>query len=361
VRRLYVLSVFIPIAIGLDLADSSATAIFFTSALGLIPTAVLMSDATEHLASRSGPGIGSIVNVTFGNAPELIIAFFALIDGLQEVVKASLVGSVLGNSLLVLGAAMLVGGWRHGRQTFRRDAAERIATLLVITCAVLIVPTLLQLAFGDGGLPQIGEELHRYGGFVETVSLVVAVGLVAYYVIRLTTSIRNRRGIFDVPEEELEQGEEIWSARRSLLLLALAGVLVGVMSEVLVGSIEEASRAVGLSQFFIGVFVVGIAGNAAEHWVAVVVAMKNKMDLSLSIALGSSVQIAMFLVPVLVLLSLVFGPAHMALVFNGYEVVALLTAATVARFVTHGGQSTRNEGALLIAVYAALGVVFFLA
>ncbi|MFL5782327.1 MAG: calcium/proton exchanger [Thermoleophilaceae bacterium] len=360
-HRLYALSVFIPIAIALDLADSSATAIFFTAALGLIPTAVLMSDATEHLASRSGPGIGSLVNVTFGNAPELIIAFFALIDGLQEVVKASLVGSVLGNSLLVLGAAMLVGGWRHGRQTFRREPAERLATLLVLTCLALVTPTFLQLAFGEGGLPRIGEELHHYGGFVIVVSLVVSVGLVGYYVIRLTTSIRHKRGIFDVDEEELEKGDEVWSVRRSLLLLGLAGVLVGVMSEVLVGSIEEASRAVGLSQFFIAVFVVGIAGNAAEHWVAVVVAMKNKMDLSLGIALGSSVQISMFLVPVLVLMSLAFGPAHMALVFNGYEVVALLVAATVARFVTHGGHSTRNEGALLIAVYVALGVVFFLA
>jgi Ca2+:H+ antiporter len=144
-------------------------------------------------------------------------------------------------------------------------------------------------------------------------------------------------------------------------MLALAGVLVGVMSEVLVGSIEEASRSVGLSPFFIAVFVVGIAGNAAEHWVAVVVAMKNKMDLSLNIALGSSVQIAMFLVPLLVLLSLVFGPGHMALVFNGYEVGALVTAGAISRYVTHGGHSTRSEGALLIAVYLVLGVVFFLA
>jgi Ca2+:H+ antiporter len=361
VRPLYALSVFIPVAIVLDLANAPATPVFFASALGLIPTAVLMSDATEHLASRSGPGIGSIVNVTFGNAPELIIAFFALIDGLQEVVKASLVGSIIGNSLLVLGAAMLAGGWRHGRQTFRRAPAERIATLLLITCVILVVPAFLQLAFGDGGLPRIGEELHHYSGFIDTVSVAVAVGLVAYYVSRLTFSIRHRRGIFDVDEEELEQGEEVWSVRRSILLLAAAGVLVGVMSEVLVGSIEEASRAIGLSQFFIGVFVVGIAGNAAEHWVAVVVAMKNKMDLSLNIALGSSVQIGMFLVPLLVLLSLVFGPDHMALVFNGYEVAALLTAGTIARYVTHGGHSTRNEGALLIAVYVALGVLFFLA
>jgi Ca2+:H+ antiporter len=180
-------------------------------------------------------------------------------------------------------------------------------------------------------------------------------------VTRLTLGIRQRRGIFDVEPEPLEEGEEPWSTRRSVTFLAIAGVLVGVMSEILVGSIEEASHAIGLSSFFVAVFVVGIAGNAAEHWVAVVVAMKNKMDLSLSIALGSSVQIAMFLVPVLVLASLVVGPHPMALVFNGYEIVALLAAGITARVVTHGGQSTRNEGALLIAVYVALGVVFFLA
>jgi Ca2+:H+ antiporter len=361
VSRLYALSVFIPVAIALELAGASATAVFFTSALGLIPTAVLMSDATEHLAARSGPGIGSIVNVTFGNAPELIIAFFALVEGLQEVVKASLVGSVIGNSLLVLGAAMLAGGWRHGRQTFRREAAERVATLLVAACVVLVLPAILQATVGDGGLPRIGEKRHHYEGWIEAVSLVAAAALVGYYVVRLTVAIRGKHGIFDVDEEDLDKGEDVWSVRRSLLLLAVAGVLVGIMSEVLVGSIEEASRAVGLSQFFIGVFVVGIAGNAAEHWVAVVVAMKNKMDLSLNIAVGSSVQIAMFLVPVLVLASLVVGPEPMAMVFNGYEVAALVIAAAIARFVTHGGHSTRNEGALLMSVYLALGVVFFLA
>ena len=359
--RLYALSVFIPVSIALELAGASATGVFFTSALGLIPTAVLMSDATEHLAARSGPGIGSIVNVTFGNAPELIIAFFALVEGLQEVVKASLVGSVIGNSLLVLGAAILAGGWRHGRQTFRRDAALRIATLLLAACVVLVLPAILQVTLGDGGLPRIGEKRHHYEGWIEAVSLAAAVGLVGYYVVRLTHAIRQRHGIFDVDEEDLEEGEDVWPVRRSLLLLAVAGVLVGVMSEVLVGSIEEASKSIGLSQFFIGVFVVGIAGNAAEHWVAVVVAMKNKMDLSLNIAIGSSVQIAMFLVPVLVLASLVVGPDRMALVFNGYEVAALVTAAAIARFVTHGGHSTRNEGGLLIGVYVALGVVFFLA
>jgi Ca2+:H+ antiporter len=207
----------------------------------------------------------------------------------------------------------------------------------------------------------VDDERRRYHGWIEGVSLAVAIGLVGYYVVRLTSSIRNRRGIFDLEPDASEELDDVWSVQRSVVLLAIAGVLVGVMSEVLVGSIEEASHAIGLSSFFVAVFVVGIAGNAAEHWVAVVVAMKNKMDLSLSIALGSSVQIAMFLVPVLVLVSLVFGPHPMALVFNGYELVALVTAGVTARLVTHGGQSTRYEGAFLIGVYLALGVVFLIA
>ncbi len=359
-RRLYALVVFIPVAIVLDLTDGPAAAIFFTAALGIVPTAVLMSDATEHLAARSGPGIGALLNVTFGNAPELIIAFFALLKGLQEVVKASLVGSVIGNSLLVLGFAMVVGGWRRERQHFSREATDRISTLLLVTALVLIVPAVADAITG-GHLPQPNEERVRYGTAIEVLSVAVAVGLVSRYALGLAKSIRTRRGIFAVAPAVEEVSDEVWTVRRSVILLALAGVLVGVMSEVLVGSIEQASHTVGLSPFFIGVFVVGIAGNAAEHWVAVVVAAKNKMDLSLNIALGSSVQIAMFLVPVLVLLSFVFGPHPMALVFNGYEVGALVAGALIAKLVVRGGQSTRFEGMVLLAVYLALGVVFALA
>jgi len=359
VRRLYALAVFIPIAIALDLANASATAIFFTAALGLIPTAVLMSDATEHLADRAGPGIGGLLNVTFGNAPELIIAFVALAKGLQEVVKASLVGSVIGNSLLVLGFAMVAGGWRRERQHFSREATGRISRLLAITVVLLAVPAVVQAIVNGGGLPGVDEERHNYDAGIEVLSIVLATTLLLRYLIGLSQAIRQRRGIFDFVPGTVP--DEVWSVRRSVILLALAGVLVGVMSEVLVGSIEEASHAVGLSPFFIAVFVVGIAGNAAEHWVAVVVAWKNQMDLALSIALGSSVQIAMFLVPVLVLLSFAVGPHPMALVFNWYEVAALVAAGLVTRFVTRSGESTRREGALLLAAYGTLALVFVLA
>jgi Ca2+:H+ antiporter len=318
-----------------------------------------MSDATEHLAARSGPGIGSLLNVTFGNAPELIIAFVALVDGLQEVVKASLVGSVIGNSLLVLGFSMLVGGIRHGRQRFSRSVIERVALLLLVAVAAMVAPAIVQ-AIAAGHLPGPNEEHHDYATWIELVSLVVAVGLAAQYTIGLATSVRRGRGIFAVAPEE-NPPDETWSVRRSVILLALAGALVGVMSEVLVGSIEQASHAVGLSTFFIGVFVVGIAGNAAEHWVAVVFAARNKMDLSMNIAVGSSVQISMFLVPVLVVLSFAFGPHPMSLVFNPYEIAALLLTGLVVVAVVRGGESTRGEGALLLALYVALGVVFALA
>jgi Ca2+:H+ antiporter len=360
VRRLYALAVFIPVALALDLANASPAAVFFTAALAIVPTAVLMSDATEHLAARSGPGIGGLLNVTFGNAPELIIAAFALEKGLHEVVKASLVGSVIGNSLLVLGFAMVAGGWRRERQHFSREATDRISTLLLVAAFALVVPTIVLLLTGHGHLPGVNEERHDYSGLIEIVSIVVGAGLLGRYSIGLVLAVRGRRGLFDMTPDA-EPPEDTWTVRRSVLLLALAGVAVGGMSEVLVGSIEEASHSIGLSPFFVAVFVVGIAGNAAEHWVAVVVAVKDKMDLSLSIALGSSVQIAMFLVPVLVFLSFVLGPHPMALAFNGYEIAALLSAAVIARIVTAGGQSTRAEGLFLLAVYAALGVVFLLA
>jgi Ca2+:H+ antiporter len=359
VSRAYVLAVFIPIAIVLDLANAPAAAIFFSAALGIVPTAILMSDATEHLADRAGPGIGSLLNVTFGNAPELIIAFVALADGLQEVVKASLVGSVMGNSLLVLGFAMLAGGIKHGRQTFSRRAIEHVSRLFLVTTIVLVLPAVVEwIASGD--LPGPNTEHHDYATWVELLSLAVALGLVSHYSYGLTKAMRNRTGIFEAAPDA-EPPAETWTVRRSVALLAIAGALVGVMSEVLVGSIEEASHAVGLSTFFIGVFVVGIAGNAAEHWVAVVFAIRNKMDLSLNIGIGSSIQIAMFLVPVLVVASFVLGPHPMSLVFNPYEIVGIALTGLVVFYVVRSGDTTRFEGALLLGLYAVLAVVFALA
>jgi Ca2+:H+ antiporter len=342
----------------LDLAGAAAGAVFAASALGIVPTAALMGRATEELAARSGPGIGGLLNVTFGNAPELIIALFALQKGLQEVVKASIVGSIIGNILLVLGAAMLFGGLKRDKQTFSRTTASIQTTMLLLAGAALVMPAIFELVEGQG-LPSPGAETVNYGPTVEHLSLAVAIVLIATYVAGLFFSLKTHRDIFN-PEYE-DEGTWGWSTRKSVLALAGAGVLVGLMSEVLVGSIEEASHAVGLSEFFIGVIVVAIVGNAAEHWVAVLVAMKDKMDLAVNIAIGSSAQVALFVAPILVLASFFLGPHPLALVFNGFELGAILIAILIANYVTQDGESTWFEGVQLLAVYTVFGIAFYYA
>jgi Ca2+:H+ antiporter len=372
-RPVFYLGIFIPLAVGLDLAGVSPVLIFFAAALGVIPTAALMGEATEHLAARSGPGIGGLLNVTFGNAPELIIAFFALQKGLQEVVKASIAGSILGNVLLVLGASMFFGGWNREKQTFNATAARAQSAMLLLALVALILPAMFELING-GGLPPVGEEGPGFakacGGVgaancsdLKTMSFGVAIVLILSYAAGMFFSLKTHRQLFNpyADKEDSEEDGETWSLKRSVIALAIAGVLVGIMSEVLVGSIEDASKDIGLSQFFVGIFVVAIVGNAAEHWVAVLVATKDKMDLAVNIAIGSSAQIALFVAPVLVLLSFVVGPEPMPLVFNGYELSAMIFAVLIANFLTQDGESHWFEGIQLMAVYAVMGLVFFFA
>jgi Ca2+:H+ antiporter len=350
------LTIFIPLAIALKLADADPTIVFFTSALGVIPTAALMGRATEELAARSGPGIGGFLNVTFGNAPELIIALFALGKGLHEVVKASLVGSILGNVLLVLGAAMLVGGLGRERQLFNQTAASAQSSMLLLAGAALTMPAVFVLV-AHGGLPGPHDEIRNYPSKVEHLSLAIALLMIAVYIAGLIFSMRTHRDLFN-PETEHDGEAEPWTVRKSVLMLFIAGVAVGVMSEILVGSIHHAAESAGLSEFFIGAIVVAIVGNAAEHWVAVLVARKNKMDLAVNIAIGSSAQIALFVVPVLVLVSFVLGPSPMPFVLNGFELAAILFAITIANQVTQEGESTWHEGILLLAVYAVFIIAF---
>jgi Ca2+:H+ antiporter len=354
----YLLTPLIPVAVALELTHASATLIFAAAALGIIPTAALMGRATEELAARSGPGIGGFLNVTFGNAPELIIALFALSQGLQEVVKASIVGSILGNMLLVLGAAMLAGGIGRDKQTFNRTTASVQTTMLLLAAGALIMPAIFELVEGQG-LPSPGAESINYDNTVEHLSLAVAITLIATYAAGLFFSLKTHRSLFN-PEYE-EEDTWGWSVRTSMIALAVAGVLVGLMSEVLVGSIGEASESIGLSEFFVGVIVVAIVGNAAEHWVAVLVAMKNKMDLAVNIAIGSSAQIALFVAPVLVIASFFLGPYPLALVFNGFELGAILLAILVASQITTDGESTWFEGVQLLALYFLLGLAFYFA
>src|SRR3954471_5800072 len=358
----YLLSPLIPAAVIVDLLDAPATVIFFVSAVALIPPAAMMGRATEELAERAGNVIGGLLNVTFGNAPELIIALFALEKGLHEVVKASLIGSIIGNILLVMGAAMLVGGLTGGRtravQKFGQTAASAQSTMLLLAVAALIMPGVFALVEGDG-LPHPGDARVNYGSTLEHLSLVVAIVLIFSYAAGLLFSLRTHSALFNPHEEESHiEGRGEWSTRRSVIALAISGALVGVLSEILVGSIEETSHAIGLSEFFIGAIVVAIVGNAAEHWVAVLVAYKNKMSLAVNIAIGSSAQVALFVAPVLVLCSFVLGPGPMPLVFNGLELGAVAITAIIANQVTQEGESTWYEGLQLLLVYAVVALTF---
>jgi Ca2+:H+ antiporter len=363
----YILVPFIPLAILLEIIHADPVIVFFASALGVIPTAALMGRATEELAERSGPGIGGLLNVTFGNAPELIIALFALGAGLHEVVKASIVGSIMGNALLVLGASAFAGGLRRQRQRFDATAASTQSAMLLLACGALIMPAVFELVEGVG-LPGPDEERINYDQTVENLSYAVAIVLIGTYVAGLFFSLKTHRDLFnpvaaseDDPDP-IEHGDgEPWTVRKSVIMLAIAGIAVGLMSEILVGSITEASESVGLSEFFIGVIVVAIVGNAAEHWVAVLVAWKDKMDLAVNIAIGSAAQIALFVGPVLVLCSLFIGPHPMALVFNGFELAGVFMAILIAAHVTNEGETTWFEGLQLLAVYAVLGLAFFFA
>jgi Ca2+:H+ antiporter len=354
----YTLVPFIPIAIVLELTHASASIVFITSALGVIPTAALMGRATEELAARSGPGIGGFLNVTFGNAPEIIIALFALNEGLQEVVKASLMGSILGNILLVMGMAMLIGGLPRERQRFNATAANLTALMLLLAVVALIMPAVFELVQGTG-LPRPDARAVDYDADVEKLSVGVALVLLGTYVAGLVFSLRTHKDLFNPEHEDEDHVGEPWTVRRSVIMLAIAGVAVGVMSEILVGSITEASESIGLSPFFVGVIVIAIVGNAAEHWVAIYFASRDKMDLAVNIAIGSAAQIALFAAPLLVLVSLFLGDFPMALVFNGFELGAVAFAVLIALEVTHEGESTWFEGVQLLAVYAVLGITFF--
>jgi Ca2+:H+ antiporter len=256
-----------------------------------------------------------------------------------------------------MGAAMLVGGWGRQRQTFVAEAASAQATMLLLAVVALVLPAMFLLARG-GELPQLSEEATNFPGAVEHMSFAVAIVLLLSYFAGLWFSLKTHRDVFN-PESDEEPPEHAWSVKRSVTLLALAGVAVGVMSEILVGSIEEASKGIGLSPFFVSLIIVAIVGNAAEHWVAVFFAARDKMDIAIAIAVGSSAQIALFVMPLLVLLSFVMGPFPLSLEFSALEIGSMLLAVLIAAHVSQDGQSTWFEGVQLLAVYVVLAIVFF--
>ena len=341
---------FVPAALIAWVAEAPALAQFALASLAIIPLAGLIGEATEALAFNLGPGIGGLLNATFGNAAELIIALFALFKGLDDVVKASLTGSILGNLLLVMGASVFAGGLRYPIQRFDKTAAGVGATLMVLAAVGMVIPAIFHRLVGPSAI--VAE--HK-------LSLTVSVVLIFAYVLNLIFSLVTHNNLYNPrdedPETTLHFGVE-WGGRQSTIILSVATALIALMSEVLVAAVEDASRAVGLTQIFVGVIVVAIVGNAAEHSTAVLVALKDKMDLSVGIALGSASQIALFVTPLLVLVSYARSEP-MDLLFTPMEVSAIILAVLLARMVAEDGESNWLEGAMLLMVYVVLGLAFF--
>ena len=341
------LLLFIPVAAGVEiLAPERYLLVFATSALAILPLAAWMGRATEQLAERMGEGVGGLLNATFGNATELIIALVALHAGLHDVVKASIAGSIVGNILLVLGAAMLAGGLRHPEQHFNPAGARSQATMLTLAAIALILPAAFRAGTGA-----TAESLGRLSVSISVVLLVV-------YLLSLAFALITHPALF-AGSHALEEGTTKPPIGRAAIMLAAATVGVAWMSEIMVSAIEPTAHELGLSNVFVGVFVVAILGNAAEHATAVTAAMKDRMDLALSIAIGSSVQIALFVAPVLVLASLVLGPTPMDLAFPAGLVLIVLLAVLITGQVAGDGRSDWLKGVQLLTVYLVLALSFF--
>lgn len=330
--------------------------VFVASALAIIPLAGLMGEATEQLASRLGAGVGGLLNATFGNAAELIIALVALQRGLYDVVKASLTGSIIGNILLVLGVSMLAGGLRREKQKFDRSAASASSTLLALAALALLVPAVFHLV-AEHAVALESITPGREVDLERSLSLEIAVVLFVSYLLSLLFSLRTHKHLYAGAATEHEHKPV--QVGRVVLTLVAATALVAWMSEMLVGAVEETSHLLGLSEVFVGVIVVAVVGNAAEHSTAVLVATKNHMDLALNIAIGSSIQIALFVAPVLVFASHFMPHGPMDLRFTAFEILAVMAAVGVVNLVAQDGESNWLEGALLLAVYVVLGLAFF--
>jgi Ca2+:H+ antiporter len=341
--RLEWLLIFVPAAIVLELVHGEPVVIFVVSALAILPLAGQIGHATEELAARSGPQIGGLLNATFGNVTEMIIAFFLILEGEIEVVKASITGSIIGNVLVVLGLAFLIGGWNRVEQTFNRASTSLHSASLVIAVVGLMMPALFAFT----------PEASSFR--TEAVSIGVAVILIGVYGLGLLFSFKTHRSLF---HSAPEHGEPKWSRNRALGTLAGATVLVGLMSEFLVGALETTVEAIGVSKLFVGLIVVPLVGNAAEHSSAVLLAAKDKMDVAIEIAVGSSTQIALFVAPVLVFVSLLAG-TPMDLIFTGIEIAAVAFSALILGFITLDARSNWIEGAQLLAAYLIMAVSFF--
>ncbi|MFY9611547.1 MAG: calcium/proton exchanger [Blastocatellia bacterium] len=344
-----VLLVFIPIAVVLHFAHAPGFWVFAASGIAIVPLAGWMGKATEALSEKLGAGIGGLVNATFGNAAEMIIAFQGLRAGLTEVVKASITGSILGNILLVLGLSILAGGLKHKSQKFNTTAATMSATLMTLSAIGLLVPAVFHLITGG----EVAQERERAEA---NLSLEICVVLFATYILSLVFALRTHKDLY-LGNSSHAESPAMRPRTAAVVLLAATG-LIAWMSELLVGAVEPASHALGLTQVFVGVIVVAIVGNAAEHSTAILVAMKNQMDLAYHIAVGSSMQIALFVAPALVFLSYAIG-RPMNLLFTSFEVVTVGLAVLIVSLVAVDGESNWMEGVLLLAVYVIFAIAFF--
>ncbi len=356
-----------PVAIAMRLAGVDDLWIFVVSCVAIVPLAGLMGRATEALAHTLGPGIGGLLNATFGNAAELIIALAALWKGPQmyPLVKASITGSIIGNVLLVLGLSIMLGGFKYAYQRYNRTAASMGATLLALATIGLIMPTLYYYVFASA-MPLPPEELET----VEFLSEEIAVVLAVVYVLSLVFMFVTHKNLFSgespvseapaAPAAILADTEPHWGRKAAMTVLLVATAGVAIVAEMLIASVETAAHELGMSRVFVGVIVVAIVGNAAEHSTAILVALKNKMDLSVNIAVGSSIQIALFVAPVLVFASMLMGHEQtLDLHFTPMEIVAVIASIAILALIAQDGESHWFEGVMLLAVYAILALAFY--
>jgi Ca2+:H+ antiporter len=343
VKYFTVLLVFVPLSIIGSFLGWDQRLVFFASALGIVPLAWVLGEATEELAAYTGPRVGGLLNATLGNAAELIITIFAIREGLLELVKASITGSILGNILLVLGLSVLLGGLRNKTQRFERSVAGLNATMMTLAIIALIIPSIFGHAI----------EVKDHDA-VEWLSLGVAVVMIAIYVLSLVYAF------ISSDSESMDRGHTVptWSLRRAAVVLGASAVLVALLSEILVSAVEPVVESMGITEFFLGVIIIPLVGNVAEHLVAVQTAWKNHMDLTLAISFGSSMQIALFVAPLLVFISLAIGNP-LTLIFNEFELLALGAAVGIAGLISLDGESNWLEGAQLLAVYLIVALAFF--
>jgi Ca2+:H+ antiporter len=353
---IYLLFVFTPIAILLEFLHVGYVILFVVTAIALVPLAKLIGDSTEHLSTHYGSTLGSLINVTFGNAAEIIIAIVAINAGLLELVKASITGSILGNIMLIFGLSMIAGGLRHKEQLFNRGNAGLQSSLIFLALIGLAIPTILSSTM-IGGTDIEGQSK------IQILSDSVAILLLFVYIVGIIFTFFTHKDLFVIPQgnssDQLKgHDHNHWSKKKSFLMLGISMIGVIVVSEILVSSVEETSKEFGFGEMFVGAIIVGIVGNAAEHSSAIVLARKGKMDLSIGIAAGSGTQIALFVVPILVLVGIVLGQPF-TLEFTIYELVTLFLAAIIMNLIAFDGKTNWFEGVMLTSVYIMIAIGFF--